>query len=170
SESNDTMADQGSYVELGPEWGADGWLEFPRALIRDQRLSWEARAVAAWMASHKTARDGEPFRFDVAYIVRSGPAGRDKIRGVLRELESLGYLDRQREREQGLYGPIKHVLHPVPLTTERRSEFSTQVTSSVASSVSSVASSDTSRVRVEQNPRTRKAPEHQAPGYTAEER
>jgi len=161
------MADQGSYVELAPEWDDDGWFKFPRAFIRDQRLSWEARAVAAWMASHKTARDGEPFRFDVAYIVRSGPAGRDKIRGVLRELESLGYLDRQREREQGLYGPIKHVLHPVPLTTERRSEFSTQVTSSVASSVSSVASSATSSVKVQQNRRSRPAPENPAPVYPA---
>lgn len=104
--------DQGSYTELSEDWTDDPWFRFPRAFIRDERLSWECRAVAAWMASHDPS-----FRFTVDYIVRSGPAGRDKIRRIMKELETAGYLVRVRERNaDGSFGAIVHRLHPRPVT------------------------------------------------------
>lgn len=113
-----TPADQGSYTELAPEWAETSWFRFPRDFIRDERLSWESRAVAAWMASHDPS-----FRFDVAYIVKAGPAGRDKVRRIMSELETAGYLVRTRTRNRdGSFGPIIYRLHPEPQSTIRRSE------------------------------------------------
>lgn len=108
--------DQGSYTELSEDWADDPWFRFPRAFIRDQTISWEARAVAAWMASHDPS-----FRFTVDYIVRSGPAGRDKVRRIMKELETAGYLVRARARnEDGSFGAIVHRLHPRPAAAERQ--------------------------------------------------
>lgn len=108
--------DQGSYTELSDDWADDPWFRFPRAFIRDARLTWECRAVAAWMASHDPS-----FRFTVDYIVRSGPAGRDKVRRIMKELETAGYLVRVRERNaDGSFGAIVHRLHPRPVTDDVR--------------------------------------------------
>lgn len=102
--------DQGSYAELSEDWANDPWFRFPRAFIRDRQLSWEARAIAAWMASHDAS-----FRFSVDYIVRSGSAGRDKVRKIMNDLEAAGYLERVRIRnEDGSYGVLVYRLHPRP--------------------------------------------------------
>ncbi len=122
------MSDQGSYTELSPEWAETSWFRFPRDFIRDQRLSWESRAVAAWMASHDPS-----FRFDVAYVAKAGPAGRDKVRRIMNELETAGYLVRRRTRNNdGSFGPIIYRLHPEPQSTVRRSEPAPGNPSSVA--------------------------------------
>lgn len=103
-------ADQGSYAELSEDWADDPWFRFPRAFIRDRRITWEARAIAAWMASHEAT-----FRFSVDYIVRSGSAGRDKVRKVMAELEAAGYLKRVRVRNpDGSFGALVYRLHPRP--------------------------------------------------------
>lgn len=113
-----TRTDQGSYTELAPEWAETSWFRFPRDFIRDQRLSWESRAVAAWMASHDPS-----FRFDVAYVVKAGPSGRDKVRRIMNELETAGYLVRRRTRNgDGSFGPIIYCLHPEPQSTIRSSK------------------------------------------------
>lgn len=102
--------DQGSYVALAASWADDPWFRFPRAFIRDARLSSTARAVAAWMASHSTR-----FRFDVPAMVKANLGGRDKVRKALKELEKHGYLVRTRERNpDGSFGRIFYELYPVP--------------------------------------------------------
>ena len=104
------VPDQGSYIALDASWTEDPWFRFPRAFIRDARLSATARAAAAWMASHSTS-----FRFDVPAMVRAGLGGRDAIRRALRQLEDRGYLVRTRERlPDGTLGRIDYRLYPVP--------------------------------------------------------
>lgn len=141
-------ADQGSYTELAEDWADDPWFRFPRAFIRDQSISWEARAIAAWMASHDPS-----FRFTVDYIVRSGPAGRDKVRRIMKELETAGYLVRVRARnEDGSFGAIVHRLHPRPAAAER------QMPRSVPAPEKPVV------VDEDENRRSEPAPEKPAPG------
>lgn len=102
--------DQGSYVTLDASWADDPWFRFPRAFIRDARLSATARVVAAWMASHSGR-----YRFDVPAMVKAGLGGRDKVRKALKELEKYGYLVRERERgTRGRMGCILYRLYPVP--------------------------------------------------------
>lgn len=67
--------------------------------LNDDRLSWEARGLLAWLLS-------KPDRWKViaAAIRNCGPAGRDKIDRILSELEENGYLVRkQRHGEDGRF-------------------------------------------------------------------
>jgi hypothetical protein len=62
----------------------------------DKSLSWEARGLLLYLLSRP---DGwEVQRGD---LINQSPAGRDKVQGILRELESAGYLVRWKERVQG---------------------------------------------------------------------
>lgn len=59
--------------------------------LRDKRLSWAARGLLAWLCSH-----AEGYEITEATIVDAGPMKRDGIRTLLREMEELGYLRRDR--------------------------------------------------------------------------
>lgn len=61
--------------------------------INDSRLSWEARGVLIWLLS-------KPSNWIVSReaLVNQGPAGREKVGRILNELESLGYLVRNQNR------------------------------------------------------------------------
>lgn len=96
------------FVQLADDWREHGWFSFPRQFARDRALSWEARGLAAWMASHDPG-----FRFDLAYILRCGPGGRDRTLRMLRELIDVGYLVRvQARHEDGTMGANCYQLHP----------------------------------------------------------
>ena len=70
------------------------------ALLRDERLSFRARGVLAYLLSMK---DG--WSVDASKIAARGREGRDAIRTALNELEDAGYLQRQRVKssESGLW-------------------------------------------------------------------
>lgn len=67
--------------------------------LNDDRLSWEARGLLAWLLSKP-----DSWRVIVAAIKNCGPAGRDKIDRILSELEENGYIFRkQRHGEDGRF-------------------------------------------------------------------
>lgn len=70
---------------------ADNFTIISNDHLRDARLSWAARGLLAWLCSH-----AEGYEITEATIVDSGPMKRDGIRTLLRELEGLGYLRRDR--------------------------------------------------------------------------
>jgi len=61
--------------------------------INDSRLSWEARGILVWLLS-------KPSNWIVSReaLVNQGSAGREKVGRILNELESLGYLVRNQNR------------------------------------------------------------------------
>lgn len=59
--------------------------------LRDDTLSWAARGLLCWIASHAVGYD-----ITEAAIVASGPSSRDAIRTMLQALETAGYLTRER--------------------------------------------------------------------------
>ena len=68
-------------------------------LLNDDRLSWEARGLQAWLLSKP-----DRWKVFVAAIKNRGPAGRDKIDRILSELEENGYLFRkQRHGKDGRF-------------------------------------------------------------------
>jgi hypothetical protein len=71
---------------------SDNFTIISNAWLRDSTLSWAARGLLAWMASHT---DGFEITEDV--IVESGPTGRDGVRTMIYTLEEAGYLRRVRE-------------------------------------------------------------------------
>jgi hypothetical protein len=70
---------------------ADNFTIISNDHLRDERLSWAARGLLAWLCSH-----AEGYEITEATIVDAGPMKRDGIRTLLRELEGLGYLRRDR--------------------------------------------------------------------------
>ncbi|MBN8745499.1 MAG: hypothetical protein J0I24_14535 [Thiomonas arsenitoxydans] len=73
-------------VQVPPgAWGA-----VPTALIEDARLSLEARAVAAWLATRPPG-----WQIAVPPLCRTLGLGRDRWRRVAREMEDAGYLSRR---------------------------------------------------------------------------
>jgi|GEM_PF-4596143 len=67
--------------------------------LEDDRLSWEARGLLAYLLS-------KPDTWEVytKQLVQAGPAGRVKIRRILRELEAAGYIRRNQDhRDDGTF-------------------------------------------------------------------
>lgn len=73
---------------------ANGW-------IRDKRLSWKARGLLLWLASHSAGFEVSLSRIEAA----SKRDGREAARAAIKELEKAGYLVRSVERGEG--GRIK---------------------------------------------------------------
>ncbi|OUC97372.1 hypothetical protein [Streptosporangium minutum] len=74
--------------------------------VRDKRLTWKARGVLAWLASHKVG-----FRISENTLIAAAPDGRDAVRGAIRELETHGYLVRERQRaSSGKLGHVDYIL------------------------------------------------------------
>lgn len=69
----------------------------PNAWLRDERLSWKARGLLAYLASH-----AEGFRVSQNLMMRAATDGRDSLLSGLAELEAAGYLVKaDRDREDG---------------------------------------------------------------------
>jgi hypothetical protein len=66
--------------------------------FNDKRLSWEARGVLAYLLSKPDGwitRNGD--------LLKNGPAGERKIGRILKELQALGYMTRERVHEDGRF-------------------------------------------------------------------
>lgn len=85
---------QGNYTIMSNAW------------IRDARLSWEARALLAWLISHDPT-----FTINEDTIINGGNAKRDKVRRMIAELEEYGYLVRSRKRGEG--GKLGGVIYTI---------------------------------------------------------
>lgn len=85
--------------------------------LRDTRVSLAARGLGAQLLSH---RDG--WEITTAGLAKAEGIGRDKLRGYMRELEDVGYLQRQRERlTGGRLGEMLYEIHDTPQLTENPS-------------------------------------------------
>jgi hypothetical protein len=72
-----------------------GWIKVPNTFARDKRLSWAARGIGTWLASHSAG-----FTVSIDRIEAAGPAGRDLVRKAVADLEKYGYLKRSRVRDE----------------------------------------------------------------------
>jgi hypothetical protein len=70
-----------------------GFVIIPNKAIEDTTLSYRARGVLAYLLSRP---DG--WQTDSVRLADASPEGRDAIRTALRELETVGYLQRDREQ------------------------------------------------------------------------
>jgi len=61
--------------------------------LRDERLSWKARGLVAYLASHRVG-----WSTSLDQLASVGKDGKDSVRAGLRELEAFGYLKVSRER------------------------------------------------------------------------
>ncbi|MER5880687.1 hypothetical protein ABT119_32820 [Streptomyces sp. NPDC001910] len=95
----------------------DQFTQIANGLFRDPRLSFRAKGLFGYISTHRTG-----WVVTVAALVALGPDGRDAVRAGLKELESHGYLLRDRvRRPTGTLGPIIYSITDRPRSTTSRS-------------------------------------------------
>lgn len=84
----------------------------PNQIVEDSRLSWGARGLALRILGMR-----QGVKISESTLLESAPSGRDALRTLIRELESVGYLKRTRERRSdGTLGGSCYVMHLAPMT------------------------------------------------------
>jgi hypothetical protein len=83
--------------------------------LNDRRLSWGARGLLA----HLLAKPND-WEVRVADLIDNGPAGRDAVYALLRELGERGYLEKHQTRdgETGKMGVVSYTIHEIPVGDE----------------------------------------------------
>jgi hypothetical protein len=85
--------------------------QIPRALIEDERLTWQARGVLAYLVSKPN-----DWQVRVTDLVNRGDLKRDGIYGILKELEANGYVGRSQTQETaGRFSPVEYTVYEAPL-------------------------------------------------------
>jgi hypothetical protein len=98
---------------------AGRWEAVPTSLVRDDRLSWDTRAVAIWLLCRP---DGWQIRAGaLPHLLKdqtrkSGHVGREVAQRFLRELTRHGYMTRTRSRRADGTWEWHSVFSPVPAT------------------------------------------------------
>jgi len=72
---------------------ADHFTIIPNDWLRDERLSWKARGLLAYLMSHRVG-----WETSLERLASEGPDGRDAVRSGLTELTEAGYLAVRRAR------------------------------------------------------------------------
>ncbi len=73
--------------------GSGAFTQLPNAMLRDKRLSLEARGMLGTIVSHP-----DDWIFDEAQFRRQCDIGRDRLKRILREIEAAGYSRSKRPR------------------------------------------------------------------------
>lgn len=100
------MKDRRSIYVMEFEPPASGFTMVPNAMLEDRRLSAEARAALAWMASKPKG-----WRLSVADATEVLGIGRDKWQRIIREVRAVGALERRSVR--GRDGRIEAWAHRI---------------------------------------------------------
>ena len=83
----------------------DNFTIIPNDYLRDDRLSWEARGLLAWLMSHTVS-----YQVTEEGIISAGSMRRDGVRRMVRELETCGYLRRDKTFTPGVGTTVDYVL------------------------------------------------------------
>lgn len=82
------------------------YVQIPNAWLRDERLSRRARGLLAELMTHRVG-----WHITIASLQKSGPEGRDAIRGAVIELAERGYLTRR--QTQGASGRFNEIEYEI---------------------------------------------------------
>ena len=77
--------------------------------LEDTRLSWAARGLLAYLLTKPPS-----WEVHAQHLIQQGPAGRDAVYAILRELESAGYLTKEPSRQGGKYAGTDWVVWETP--------------------------------------------------------
>jgi len=86
------------------------------APLNDERLSWEARGLLAYLLSKPNN-----WKVNSRALVGKAPAGRAKVQRILRELEEHGYLERRKVRGEHGRFEWESVVREIPIQSEASS-------------------------------------------------
>ena len=84
-----------AYIEKDAGWHEKtAWTSVPNRIVRDDSLSWDARGMLTYFASHS-----DRWQVRMADLERAGKSGRARTRRIIHELEEAGYLIRRQSRD-----------------------------------------------------------------------
>lgn len=92
-----------------------GIAQQPRQLWRDRDLSIQAKALYAWITSHKPG-----FKWTNSFAANSLGCSEKTVKKYLRELEKRGWIERDQDREKGQFGTRKIYVNPEPITVGKK--------------------------------------------------
>lgn len=87
----------------------DRFTVLPNQALRDDRLSWKARGLLAFLLSQT-----EGWRVSSATLAKQAPDGIHAIRAGLRELEDHGYLVRQKHQDHAGRWRTDSIIYDLP--------------------------------------------------------
>jgi hypothetical protein len=79
----------------------DHFTQIKNAWLRDDRLTFKARGLLAYIESHSPE-----WQISVQWLVSNNPEGKEAIRSAISELELHGYLRREQENNHGRFGEV----------------------------------------------------------------
>lgn len=79
----------------------DHFTQIKNAWLRDDRLTFKARGLLAYIESHSPE-----WEISVQWLVQNNPEGKEAIRSAISELELYGYLRREQENNHGRFGEV----------------------------------------------------------------
>jgi hypothetical protein len=79
----------------------DNFTQIPNAWLRDQKLSFKARGLLAYIESHTPE-----WKISVHWLAANNPEGKEALRSAIAELEMFGYLRREQINEGGRFGEV----------------------------------------------------------------
>lgn len=82
-----------------------------RATFEDERLSWEARGLLAYLLVKP-----DDWRINVANLVNQAPGGRDRVYRIINELIEFGYICRDEIRTNGKIAGYDYTVYEEPRT------------------------------------------------------
>ena len=89
----------------------DNYVIISRHLLEDARLSYEARGLLACMLAKPN-----DWIFYISFFIKNGPAGRDKVHRIFKELIGYGYIVRQKHRnEKGHFSSPEYTVYESPV-------------------------------------------------------
>lgn len=105
-------------VRLSDDWGNPGWTHVPTSILRDAGLSWKAKGLVAWLASHEPG-----FRINREFIYRAAVDGATSVEAGLKELRLAGYLrvEQARDAKGKLAQGADYILFRTPVAVDQAS-------------------------------------------------
>lgn len=88
-------------LKKGDHWFDDQFTQIKNSWLRDERLTFKARGLLAYIESHT-----QGWEISVQWLAANNPEGKEALRSAINELELYGYLEREQENHKGRFGEV----------------------------------------------------------------
>lgn len=100
----------GVSVRLDDDWKDVGFAQVPNNILRDPALSWKAKGIISYLASHREDR-----KMTRSFLLGGASDGETSFRSGMKELREAGYVTVENDRDDvGGFTDTRYMLHRYP--------------------------------------------------------